>query len=173
MGRSSTAFSVLKIAVVAPIPSASVAIAASGNAGALRRLRIANRTSCSSVSMAGAPRVQSFYGALRAAVEVRDPGHTHDVRKRARLRLATPLVRGAGTRFVRRRRRAAMVAAARSEPEEIAGAQDRLDAQARVAERLKSLDRRRAQRRERSARRAEHDRLSRSAEDQRVGWTGP
>jgi hypothetical protein len=48
-GFSSTAFRVLKMAVVAPIPSASVAMAASGNAGARRRLRNAKRRSCMKV----------------------------------------------------------------------------------------------------------------------------
>src|SRR3954470_2882404 len=48
-GLSRTALSVAKIAVVAPMPTASVAIAATGTAGARRRLRSAKRMSCSSV----------------------------------------------------------------------------------------------------------------------------
>src|SRR4051812_139134 len=48
-GLSRTALSAAKIAVVAPMPTASVAIAATGTAGARRRLRSAKRMSCSSV----------------------------------------------------------------------------------------------------------------------------
>src|SRR5262245_12264943 len=66
-GRSSAALTVLKMAVVAPTPSARVAMAARAKAGDLRRLRTAKRRSWR--SMAGLPpglafrpqRVQSSY----------------------------------------------------------------------------------------------------------------
>ena len=51
-GRNRTVFTTLKIAVVAPIPSASVRIAVSANAGFLRSVRPANARSLANVCMA-------------------------------------------------------------------------------------------------------------------------
>jgi len=57
---------VLKIAVVAPMPRASVAIAARGNAGALRRLRSAKRRSWSRVATRMPP--VGYFAAFLTAV---------------------------------------------------------------------------------------------------------
>src|SRR5207302_3797525 len=54
-GRSSTAFTTLKIAVVAPMPRASVRIAAAANPGAPRNVRTAYRRSWLSASSIAEP----------------------------------------------------------------------------------------------------------------------
>ena len=55
-GRRITAFTMLKIAVLAPMPKASVNTATVVNPGFFRSMRAANRKSCHSVSSNGRPR---------------------------------------------------------------------------------------------------------------------
>jgi hypothetical protein len=62
-GASSTESTTLKIAVLAPIPSASVRIAMTVKTGRLSSVRPAKRRSCRSVSMRGPPSVSTgLYG---------------------------------------------------------------------------------------------------------------
>ena len=57
-GRSTTALTTVKIALLAPMPSASVAIAIAAKPGCLK-LRSANRTSCTSASIIDLPDEES------------------------------------------------------------------------------------------------------------------
>jgi len=52
MGRSTTAFTTLKMAVLAPMPSASVRMATAAKPGERQSTRRPHRTSCASSSMA-------------------------------------------------------------------------------------------------------------------------
>src|SRR5258706_8102449 len=53
MGRSNTAFTTLKIAVLAPIPSTSASSAMPVNPGLFQSIRLANRISFQKLSMGG------------------------------------------------------------------------------------------------------------------------
>ena len=85
-GRSSTALTTLKMAVLAPMPSARTRIAAIAKPGRLRRTRTAYRRSRPRVSRAGRPRRSRY----RSLVGSMPPSFKHRLPARFLLRQAAP-----------------------------------------------------------------------------------